>query len=233
MNIATGTARLGNLSHGEVSDLLHELGHAIHSMFCVGRCSQDGAKGLEADAIEMPSQLIEQLAWEPKILMEIGRFNGRRMSKKMAEALAATRNFHAGSWTIAQVTDALCDLRLHTSFNPRGRLAPWEVMVAVRSEVCLDGVKSYNRQAQQLGALTGSYACSEYGYLWSEGIAYKVFQAWKARSASARGARKIATEMRSTFLERGSRVPMARLAREYVGEAPSASWVGQSRGFNE
>lgn len=231
MNLASPGAQIPNLCHAEVIQVLHEAGHAIHSMFCIGSCSMDGARGISGDAIEMPSQLTELLAWRPEILERIGRRLGRQMPRAMAQALASGQNAHSGAAVLTTISEALCDLRLHTTFNPKGRLAPWEVMVAVRQEICMEKPKSYSRRAQQLPSMAGAYVCASHGYLWSEGIAYKILCSWEAMKEGALGADGASSLLKSVFLHHGTRRCMASQAKAFIGAAPSQKWVAQSRGF--
>lgn len=231
LNFSSPGGKVPNLCHEEIIQVLHEVGHAIHSMFCIGACSMDGAQGLSGDAIEMPSQLTEMLAWRPEVLERIGRKKGRPMPREMAEALASGRNFHSGAAVLSKISEALCDLRLHTTFNPRGRLAPWEVMVAVRQEMAMDKPKSYSRRAQQLPSMGGAYVCASHGYLWSEGIADKILRAWEKRQSSAPERQAVTRALQSIFLHNGTRRGMASQARSFTGSAPCSKWVAQSRGF--
>lgn len=231
LNLASPGAKVPNLCHEEIIQVLHEVGHAIHSMFCIGACSMDGARGISGDAIEMPSQLTEMLAWRPDVLEKIGRKQGRPMPRQMAEDLASGRNFHSGAAVLSKISESLCDLRLHTTFNPRGRLAPWEVMVAVRQEIAMDKPKSYSRRAQQLPSMGGAYVCASHGYLWSEGIADKILRSWEARQSSAPERQAATRALQSIFLHNGTRRGMASQVRSFTGAAPCSKWVAQSRGF--
>jgi len=229
LQLQSSGQKLMNMSHNEVVILFHELGHAFHSILGLGRVSTDSPSGIEADALEMPSQLVENLAWDAEVLQRVGRFAGRRMSLKMAAAIADLRDFHAGAWTISQVTDALCDMRLHTKFNPRGRLNPWEIMLTIRGEVGLDRVKSYNRQVQQMGTFTGSYVCSDYSYLWSEGVAFAVFKKW--RSLGGFDSKSASALMASAFFKYSARVSTSTQVKGFVKNKASNLWLAQSRGF--
>lgn len=222
--------RMSNFSHTDVATLFHELGHAFHAILGSGRCLSEAPGAIEADALEMHSQLVEMLAWEPAVLQEIGCKKGRKMPAMMAKTISSLRNFHAGSGTIAQVTDALCDIRLHHRFNPRGRLAPWEVMVAIKKEVGLDRPKSYNREAHQLGAFVGSYVCGNYSYLWGEGLARRLFEAAWADSKKVCVSPK-RNMLRERFFDMGARSSTYSQIKKYLGEKPTASWLLISRGF--
>lgn len=229
LQLQSSGRKLMNMSHNEVVTLFHELGHAFHSVLGLGRVSTDSPSGIEADALEMPSQLVENLAWDVGVLQKVGRYSGRSMGTKMANIISGLRNFHAGAWTISQVTDALCDVRLHTKFNPRGRLNPWEIMMTVRSEVGLDRVKSYNRQVQQMGTFTGSYVCSDYSYLWSEGIAFSVFNKWKELGGFK--SKSASLSLSASFFKFGARVPTSTQVNGFVKGKASNLWLAQSRGF--
>ena len=225
LQLESSGGRLMSLSHMELVTLFHELGHAFHAVLGVGRHSGDSPVGLQEDAWEMHSQLLERLAWEPRVLMEVGRRKGKRMPRQLAEKIASCRNFHSAAWTIAQVTEALCDLRLHSQFNPKGRILPWEVMVAIKKVVGVDAPKSYNRQGQQLRSLAGQYVCSDYSYLWTEGLAHKLFTTWNAQAQSVRGAKRASESLRGIFFDRGARAPLIGMVNKYVKVSPKAVWL--------
>jgi len=102
-------------------------------------------------------------------------------------------------------------------------------MLTIRGEVGLDRVKSYNRQVQQMGTFTGSYVCSDYSYLWSEGVAFAVFKKW--RSLGGFDSKSASALMASAFFKYSARVSTSTQVKGFVKNKASNLWLAQSRGF--
>lgn len=222
--------RLVNLTHGDVVVLFHELGHAFHTVLARARAMNETARMVETDALEMHSQWMEQLAWDPEVLSRLGRKKGRALSRKMIDKLLELKNFHSGAWAISQLTDALCDLRLHKDFKPSGRLEAWEIGQAARREVALDRPKSYARQANQMSELTSSYACAGYAYLWGEALVAGINQAFQEQQ-KLHGKREAKRALREQIFETGAKRSMNAIIRKFTGKKAKSEWFVSGRGW--
>lgn len=203
------------LSHREVVTLLHETGHCLHHLFTrVDRPSIAGTSGFEWDAIELPSQLMEDFAWDRGVLR--GMSGHHRTGEPLPDALfgrlVAARHFLSGMAIVRQVEFALFDLLLHL-----GTLGhdPMEVIEAVRDEVAAIRPPAWLRFPHAFTHIfAGGYASGYYSYLWAEVLAADGFQRFVEAGLIDRAT---ATRFRDEVLARGASRPAADSFRAFRG----------------
>ena len=173
------------LTHDDVVTLFHEFGHGLHHLLTrVGYPSISGINGVSWDAVELPSQFLENYAWHPQVLTAIsGHFEtGEPLPAAKQAQLVATKNFQAGLGTVRQLEYALFDFRLHSEYTPErgGRVAA--VLAEVRREVAVIQPPAWNRFPQSFShVFAGGYAAGYYSYKWAEVLAADVFSAFEER----------------------------------------------------
>jgi len=171
------------LTHDDVLTLFHEFGHGLHHLLTrVAYPSLAGINGVSWDAVELPSQFLENYAWHPQVLGRISGHvdTGAPLPADRQEQLIATRSFHAGLHMVRQLEFALFDFRLHSEYDPaRGeRIAG--TLEEVRREVAVVPVPPWNRFAHSFGhVFAGGYAAGYYGYKWAEVLAADAFAAFE------------------------------------------------------
>jgi oligopeptidase A len=171
------------LTHDDVVTLFHEFGHGLHHMLTrVDYPSLAGINGVAWDAVELPSQFLENYAWHPEVLQRISRHvqTGATLPEAMESQLIATRSFQAGLQMMRQVEFALFDFRIHAEFDPvkGGRIA--EILGEVRREVAVVPVPPWNRFPNSFGHIfAGGYAAGYYSYKWAEVLAADAFAAFE------------------------------------------------------
>ncbi|WP_183985124.1 M3 family metallopeptidase [Sphingomonas jinjuensis] len=157
------------LSHNDVVTLLHETGHCLHHLFTrVDRPSIAGTNGVEWDAIELPSQLMEDFAWDREVLTSMSRHHatGAPLPPELFEKLVAARQFLSGMMVVRQIEFSLFDLLLHLGTMGSD---PMEVIEAVRDEVATIRPPEWHRFPHAFSHIfAGSYAAGYYSYLWAE-----------------------------------------------------------------
>jgi oligopeptidase A len=141
-----------------------------------------GINGVAWDAVELPSQFLENYAWNTEVLGRIsGHFqSGARLPEETQSRLIATRSFHAGLQTMRQLELALFDFRLHAEYSPEkgGRIL--EILREVRREVAVVPVPEWNRFPNSFGHIfAGGYAAGYYSYKWAEVLAADAFAAFE------------------------------------------------------
>jgi oligopeptidase A len=171
------------LTHDDVLTLFHEFGHGLHHMLTrVDYPSIAGINGVAWDAVELPSQFLENYAWHPQVLQRISSHveSGLPLPPETQTRLMATRSFHAGLQMMRQLEFALFDFRLHAEYDPAqgGRIR--QVLQEVRSALAVVPVPDWNRFPNSFGHIfAGGYAAGYYSYKWAEVLAADAFAAFE------------------------------------------------------
>ena len=171
------------LTHDDVVTLFHEFGHGLHHLLTrVDYPSLAGINGVAWDAVELPSQFLENYAWHPEVLQRIsGHFaSGAPLPGEMQARLIATRSFHAGLAMMRQLEFALFDFRMHREYSPERGGRVLEILGEVRREVAVVPVPEWNRFPHSFGHIfAGGYAAGYYSYKWAEVLAADAFAAFE------------------------------------------------------
>jgi oligopeptidase A len=179
--------RPAQLTHDDVVTLFHEFGHGLHHMLTrVNYPSLAGINGVAWDAVELPSQFMENYAWQSEVLnrMSAHQRTGEPIPASMQRQLIQTRSFQAGLQTLRQVEFALFDMRLHAEYDPAkgGRIYP--TLSEVREQVAVVPIPEWNRYPHSFGHIfSGGYAAGYYSYKWAEVLAADAFGAFCERGA--------------------------------------------------
>ncbi|MBL8510316.1 MAG: M3 family metallopeptidase [Betaproteobacteria bacterium] len=170
------------LTHSDVITLFHEFGHGLHQLLTeVDELGVSGVQGVEWDAVELPSQFMENFCWEWAVLAPMTRHvdNGLPLPRELFDKMIAAKNFQAGMGFMRQLEFALLDMRLHTDFNP----AHGEVMTlmrAVREAVAVVHYPDFNRMPHTFTHIFGGgYAAGYYSYKWAEVLSADVYAAFE------------------------------------------------------
>jgi oligopeptidase A len=179
---ANGARPPALLTHDDVVTLFHEFGHGLHHMLTqVEYPSIAGINGVAWDAVELPSQFLENFAWHPEVLTSLSGHwqTGEPSAGRLRDQLIATQRFHAGLATLRQLEFALFDLRLHAEYDPARGARVAELLAEVRREVAVVRHPPWNRFAQNFGHIfSGGYAAGYYSYKWAEVLAADAFAAF-------------------------------------------------------
>ncbi|MGQ0442700.1 MAG: M3 family metallopeptidase [Methylophilaceae bacterium] len=181
------SAPVGNrpalFTHDEVITMFHEFGHGLHHMLTqVEDYSVSGIKGVEWDAVELPSQFMENFCWEWDVLRHMTRHveTGAQLSRVLFDKMVAAKNFQAGMQTVRQIEFSLFDIELHSEFDPNGTQTPLDLIEAVRDQVAVVRPPKWNRFPNNFSHIfAGGYAAGYYSYKWAEVLsadAYSLFE---------------------------------------------------------
>ena len=167
------------LTHGEVTTLFHEFGHGLHHMMTnIDVAGVAGINGVAWDAVELPSQLLENWCWQEQSLRLFAKHHqtGADLPEELLKKMLAAKNFQAGMFVMRQLEFALFDLRLHMNYDPVNPQSVQSVLSAVREEVAVVKAPQWNRFQHGFAHIfAGGYASGYYSYLWAEVLAADVF----------------------------------------------------------
>ena len=170
-------------THDEVITLFHEFGHGLHHLLTqVEVLGVSGINGVEWDAVELPSQFMENFCWEWEVLQNMTRHveTGSSLPRELFEKMVAAKNFQSGMQTVRQLEFAIFDMRLHSDFDPNGQMTPLQLVDEVRRGVAVLFPPAYNRFPNSFSHIFGGgYAAGYYSYKWAEVLsadAYSLFE---------------------------------------------------------
>jgi oligopeptidase A len=170
-------------THDEVVTLFHEFGHGIHHMLTqVEAGAVAGINGVPWDAVELPSQFLENWCWEEEALSFIsGHFEtGQALPKEMLEKMLAAKNFQSAMFILRQLELGLFDFTLHTEYDPEVGARVLETLANVKSKVSVLPSLEWNRFSHSFGHIfAGGYSAGYYSYLWAEVLSADAFSAFE------------------------------------------------------
>ena len=208
------------LTHDEVTTLFHEFGHGLHHLLTrVDYASASGINGVAWDAVELPSQFMENWCWEPEGLALIsGHFQtGEPLPQELLDKMLAAKNFQSGMGMLRQVELSLFDFELHVRENPE--LSAQQVLDKVRDETSVLRAPAFNRFQNGFSHIfAGGYAAGYYSYKWAEVLSSDAFSRFEEEGVLNE---KTGRAFRDSILARGgSEEPMA-LFVAFRGREPS------------
>ncbi|MBE0434545.1 MAG: oligopeptidase A [Methylomicrobium sp.] len=167
------------LTHDEVTTLFHEFGHGLHHMLTqVDHLGVSGINGVEWDAVELPSQFMENWCWEKDALALIsGHYQtGDKLPDSLFDKMLAAKNFQSGMMMVRQLEFSLFDLRIHKEYDPAKGGRIYEILEQVRKQVAVVTPPSFNRFAHSFSHIfAGGYAAGYYSYKWAEVLSSDAF----------------------------------------------------------
>ena len=179
-------------THDEVITMFHEFGHGLHHMLTeVNDYSVSGIKGVEWDAVELPSQFMENFCWEWDVLRHMTQHvdTGAQLPRELFDKMVAAKNFQAGMQTVRQIEFSLFDIKLHSAFNPNGTKTSLDLIEEIRDQVAVVRPPKWNRFPNNFSHIfAGGYAAGYYSYKWAEVLsadAYSLFEEQGGLSAEA------------------------------------------------
>ncbi|EEX95550.1 oligopeptidase A [Vibrio orientalis CIP 102891 = ATCC 33934] len=208
-------------THDEVVTLFHEFGHGIHHMLTqVESGAVSGINGVPWDAVELPSQFLENWCWEEQALAFIsGHFEtGEALPKEMLEKMLAAKNFQSAMFILRQLEFGLFDFTLHTEFDPEVGPRVLETLADVKSKVAVLPSLEWNRFSHSFSHIfAGGYSAGYYSYLWAEVLSSDAFSRFEEEGI-------FNTETGKSFLNNilemgGSEEPME-LFKRFRGREP-------------
>ena len=212
------------LTHDEVQTLFHEFGHGLHHMLTkVDYVSISGINGVEWDAVELPSQFMENWCWEAQALEMIsGHFEtGDVLPVEMLEKMKAGKNFQAAMQMLRQVEFSLFDLTIHSGSIAEKNIDVLSVLQQVRSQVAVTKAPEFNRFPNSFGHIfSGGYAAGYYSYKWAEVLSADAFSLFEETDIFDENSGQ---QFLSCILEKGGSANALELFEQFRGREPDSA----------
>ncbi|BEO25555.1 oligopeptidase A [Serratia marcescens] len=208
-------------THNEVTTLFHEFGHGLHHMLTqIDTAGVSGINGVPWDAVELPSQFMENWCWEPEALAFIsGHYqSGEPLPKAMLDKLLAAKNYQAALFILRQLEFGLFDFRMHFEYNPEKGAQILPTLAEVKKMVAVVPSPSWGRFPHAFSHIfAGGYAAGYYSYLWAEVLSADAYSRFEEEGI-------FNAETGKSFLDNilsrgGSEEPMA-LFKRFRGREP-------------
>lgn len=207
------------LTHDEVNTLFHEFGHGLHHMLTkVSDVGVAGIAGVEWDAVELPSQFMENFCWEWEVLKHMTAHvdTGEPLPRALYDKMLAAKNFQSGMQTLRQIEFSLFDMRLHAEPGSQGRIQ--QILDEVRAEVAVIVPPAFNRFQHSFSHIfAGGYSAGYYSYKWAEVLSA---DAWSAFEETGALNPETGRRYRETILEVGGSRPAMESFKAFRGREP-------------
>ena len=220
------------LSHDEIITLFHETGHGLHHLLTqVDEVGVSGINGVEWDAVELPSQFMENFVWEYDVLAQMSSHEetGAVLPKELFDKMHAAKNFQRGMFLVRQMEFALFDMEIYHQ-EDEGRLKEWpQILDKVRQEVAVTQPPAYNRFALSFSHIfAGGYAAGYYSYAWAEVLSADAYAAFEESDDVAETGRRFWEEILAVG---GSRSAVESF-KAFRGREPSLDALLRHSGFD-
>lgn len=210
------------LTHSDVTTLFHEFGHGLHHMMTqMDVAAVSGINGVEWDAVELPSQFMENWCWQPSVLKTLSAHvdTGQELPDELITKMLAAKNFQSGMFLVRQVEFALFDITLHAQYGSQDFKGVTALMDEIRKQVAVIKPPAFNRFQNSFSHIfAGGYAAGYYSYLWAEVLSADAFAAFEETSIfDATTGQRFLDEI----LSKGGSQSAAVLFKNFRGREPS------------
>ncbi len=229
-----GTRQSALLTHDDVTTLFHEFGHGLHHMLTqVNERQVSGISGVEWDAVELPSQFMENFCWEWDVMRHMTAHveTAEPLPRALFDKMLAARNYQSGMQTLRQIEFSLFDMLLHTSHAPDADVMP--LLDQVRSEVAVILPPAWSRTPNTFShVFSGGYAAGYYSYKWAEVLSADAYAAFEeAAGDSGLPDRQTGRKYRQTILEAGGSRPAMDSFKAFRGREPTMDALLRHQGM--
>jgi oligopeptidase A len=221
-------------THDEVQTLFHEFGHGLHHLLTeVEDLGVSGINGVEWDAVELPSQFMENFCWEWDVLQGMTRHadTNEKLPRALFDKMLAAKNFQSGLATLRQIEFAVFDMLMHSNFNVGQGKTILQLLDEVRAEVAVLIPPEFNRFPQSFSHIfSGGYSAGYYSYKWAEVLsadAYSLFEEHGVLNP------EIGARFRAEVLAMGGARPAMESFTAFRGRAPSIDALLRHNGLIE
>jgi oligopeptidase A len=222
------------LTHDDVTTLFHEFGHGLHHLLTqVEERDVSGISGVEWDAVELPSQFMENFCWEWSVLSQMTAHvdTGAPLPRALFDKMLAARNFQSGLQTLRQIEFSLFDMLLHTEHDPAQDFMP--LLGRVRQEVAVLQPPPFSRSAHTFSHIfAGGYAAGYYSYKWAEVLSADAYAAFEeTMGAEGQPSAQTGRRYRQAILETGGSRPALESFKAFRGREPTLDALLRHQGM--
>jgi oligopeptidase A len=222
------------LTHDEVTTLFHEFGHGLHHMLTqVDVMDVSGINGVAWDAVELPSQFLENWCWNPESLELIASHHetGEPLPQDLLQKLLAAKNFQSGMAMVRQLEFSLFDFRLHAEFTPEAPTNPLDMHRQVREDIAVVQAPEFNRFPNSFSHIfAGGYAAGYYSYKWAEVLAADAFSLFEENGIFDQETGKAFLH---NILEKGGSQEPMELFKAFRGREPQVDALLKQTGITD
>ena len=228
------------LTHDDVTTLFHECGHGLqHMLTTVNERDVSGISGVEWDAVELPSQFMENFCWEWDVLKHMTAHvdTGEPLPRALFDKMTAAKNFQSGLQTLRQIEFSLFDMLLHCEDNVKNKPDVMTMLAQVRNEIALIQPPAYSRTAHTFSHIfAGGYAAGYYSYKWAEVLSSDAYAAFEeARTAEGEASdpdgTKTGRKYREAILESGGSRSAMDSFKAFRGREPTLDALLRHQGM--
>jgi oligopeptidase A len=224
-------------THQEVITIFHEFGHGLHQLLTrIDVPGISGLQGVEWDAVELPSQFMENFVWEWDVLSHMTRHvdTGAPLPRDLFDRMIAARNFQSGLAMVRQLEMGLFDMRVHAEYESAGgeaRRTPQDILSEVRREVAVIPRAPYDRFLESFShVFAGGYAAGYYSYKWAEVLSADAFSLFEEKGVLSKD---IGARFRDEVLARGGSRPALESFVAFRGRPPQLDALLRHNGMIE
>jgi oligopeptidase A len=224
------------LTHDDVTTLFHEFGHGLHHMLTqVSDIGVSGISGVEWDAVELPSQFMENFCWEWDVVQQLTSHvdTGAHLPRALFDKMVAAKNFQSGMQTVRQIEFSLFDMRLHA--EPGCEANVQKVVDEVRQEVAVNIPPAFNRFQHSFSHIfAGGYAAGYYSYKWAEVLSADAYAAFEEAVTAESGvlSPEVGRRYRETILEAGGSRSAMENFKAFRGREPRIDALLRHQGMS-
>jgi oligopeptidase A len=215
-------------THDEVITLFHEFGHGLHHMLTrVDELGVSGINGVEWDAVELPSQFMENFCWEWDVLSDMSSHveTARPLPRELFDKMLAAKNFQSGLGTLRQIVFSMFDMKLHTDFDPAGPKSANDLAREINERFHVVPQAAFSRWPNTFSHIfAGGYAAGYYSYKWAEVLSADAYAAFEEAAQAASGSvldAATGTRYRKEILEVGGSRPAMESFKSFRGREPN------------
>jgi oligopeptidase A len=223
--VIDGVKKPAYFTHDEVITLFHEFGHGLHHMLtAVDELGVSGISGVEWDAVELPSQFMENFCWEWDVLQHMTAHaeTGAPLPRALYDKMIAAKNYHAGLQMLRQVEFSLFDMRLHHDYDPNGKQSVADLLADVRHKVAVIIPPAFNRFQHSFSHIfAGGYAAGYYSYKWAEVLSADAYGAFEEAQGDPNRLAETGLAFHREILSVGGSRPALESFTAFRGREPS------------